>query len=321
MNALRAFGKWLWQQKSRAGISLIATIVFLFILFPLGDLSDLVTGEVSKLTSNKVYLQFQDMKLSLIPETGLALEKFHVEAEGLPAIKSEELIFTPSISSLIFQKPAGSIAAKGFLKGELEASLSPGKKSDNGVDRQHITLKAQNINLADLKELASLPLQINGSIQFEADSQVDLKLQEQPEVELQMKIDKLMIPSFTAQTPIGPWPLPEIKVSSVELKGRLSAGKFIIETGNIGSATDDLSGTIKGNISMSLISQDNKIFPSFGGYQLDIDLTFRRQLHEQLKTALGMLEQYKSPLPDGAQVKMRISGTDMMNPPSMNPLR
>lgn len=321
MNYLNSFAKWLWQQKVKFLFSVFCTIAFLFLLFPFGDLSDLVTSQVSRLTQNQVYLQFQDMHMSLFPDTGIALEKFHVESSNFPTIKSDELVFRPSISSLIFQKPAGTVVAKGFLRGELEANLSPGKKSDNGVERQHISLSAKNLNLSDLKELARLPLQLNGSLSFDADSQIDFKLQEQPEVELSMKVDKLILPTFTAQTPIGPWPLPEIKVSNLELKGRLAGGKFIIENGKIGGPKDELSGTIKGNLGLTLMAHGETLSPAMGAYQIDIDLQFRGKLHEQLKPALGMLEQFQSATAEGANLKMRLSGMDTFNPPAMSPIR
>jgi type II secretion system protein N len=321
MELLKGFLYWLWQQKKRFLLTLLATLVFLFLLFPFGDLSDLVTGQVSKLTQNQVFVQFQDMRISFFPETGLALDQLHLEAASLPPIKAEELVFTPSISSLIFQKPAGAIAAKGILKGEIEASLSPGKKSDNGVERQQVTIRAQRINLAELKNLANLPIPMNGTADLNADSQVDLTFQEQPEVEIALKIDKLQIPSFTAQTPIGPWPLPELSVSTVELKGRLSAGRFIIETGTVGGASDDLSGTIKGNFGFSILPQGERFIPMMGAYQIDLDLKIRRKLHDQLKTALGMLDQYQTPIEDGAALRIRLSGADTINPPSMSQLR
>ncbi len=45
---------------------------------------------------------------------------------------------------------------------------------------------------------------------------------------------------------MGPLTLPDLKLSTVELKGRLAAGRFVIETGTIGKPGDELYGTIKG---------------------------------------------------------------------------
>lgn len=321
MAQVKAFFGWLIRHKGKFFLSIFSTIVFLLLLFPLGDLGDLVSTQVSKATNNQVYLQFQDLRMSLFPNAGVAFDDIYVEAKGLPAIRSQELVFTPSISSLIFQKPAGTVTARGFLRGEIEASLSPGKKSDNGIERQHITVKANSINLADLKDLANLPLQVNGSANLETNAQIDFTLQEQPEVELLLKIDKLQLPTSNLQTALGPLTLPELKVSSVELKGRLSAGRFIIENGLVGKDSDEIKGNIKGNISLDLKPVNGSVTPIFGAYQFDIDLTVKKSFQDKASLFLTFIEQYKNPLADGAQYKFKVSGTDPQNPPSLSILR
>lgn len=321
MEHVKSFLKWLFRHKGKYLVAILSAILFFLILFPLGDLSDLVSSQVSKLTANQVFLQFQDLRMSLFPNAGVAFDDLFLEARGFPPIKSKELVFTPSVSSLIFQKPAGSVVAKGFLHGEVEASLGPGKKSDNGTDRQHITVKAHSISLAELVDLANLPLQLNGSAQLESDAQVDLSLQEQPEIELLLKLDRLQLPTSNLQTAMGPLTLPELKLSSVELKGRLSAGRFIIETGQIGKDSDEIRGSIKGNISIDLKSKNGTVTPIFGAYQFDVDLHVKRNFQDKASLFLTFIDQYKNPTSDGAQFKFKVSGTDPQNPPSMSVLR
>ncbi len=321
MDQLKALTKWLFQHKGKYFLCALSTIVFLIFLFPLSDLSDFVTTQVSKLTNNQIYLQFKELRISLFPDAGVAFDDIYLEASGLPPLKSQELVFTPSIGSLIFQKPAGSLTARGFLNGEIEASLNPGKKSDNGIDRQKISLKASKVSLAELREIVSLPIQVQGSVNLDADSQVDLTFQEQPEIEVVMQIEKMMLPTSNIQTALGPLTLPEINVSSVELKGRLSGGRFIIETGKLGKPSDEISGQIKGNIGLQLDSRNGSIIPTFGSYQFDINLTLKRGFQDKASLFLSFMDQYKNPLPDGAQYKFKVSGTDTESPPSLSLLR
>ena len=46
-------------------IYMFCTIVFAFVLFPFGDLSNFVTSEVSKATNNSIYLTFSDLNVGI----------------------------------------------------------------------------------------------------------------------------------------------------------------------------------------------------------------------------------------------------------------
>ena len=67
------FSPKIFTNKFKFVVLLFSTVVFAFILFPFDDLSDLVSTQVSKATSGRVYVQFDHMNLSLLP-LGLRLE-------------------------------------------------------------------------------------------------------------------------------------------------------------------------------------------------------------------------------------------------------
>ncbi len=324
MDKLKEIFSWLWQRKKVVMWVSYSTIFFLGILFPLGDLSDLISAQVSKLTQGRTYIQFQDMKMSLFPNAGLALQKLSIETPELPALKTDELIFTPSIWALIKQKPSGTVNLKGFFKGNVEASLSPGKKSDAGIERSRIAIKAKSLSLSELQDILKLPTPLSGTLQLDADSLIDTNYQEQPEAEVTLKIDKFLMPTSNIPTAMGPLTLPELKLSSVEIKGRMAGGRFFIENGQFGKDSDELKGQIKGSLAVSLMPLPGSPTPggySLGAYQLEIDLKIKKALQERLNLFLTFIDQFKSPAPDGVNFKFKVSGNDFINPPRMDALR
>ncbi len=142
---------------------IFSLIVFLFLLFPMDDLGDLVSVQVAEKTNQQVFLQFDHMNLSLL-DFGISFDNISVETPVTPPISAEELTISPSFSSLIKQKPGGSINAKGFLNGEIDISMSPAGKSENGIEKQKISINAQSLNLTKLKELTQMPLLMKGKV-------------------------------------------------------------------------------------------------------------------------------------------------------------
>ncbi len=310
----------IFEHKWKFVLMLISSLVFAALLFPFGDLGDLVSSQVSKLTNNQLYLQFDRLHLSLFPEAGVALDEVYVETQNFPALKSQQLVFTPSISSLIYQKPAGSVALKGFLQGTVEASLKPASKSENGVPRQTLTLNAKKISLSELRDLVELPVMIKGQLDIDSKAIADLSFQEAPDMDLTIKIEKFELPAGNVQTQMGPLTLPNLKLSSVELKGRLSAGRFQIESGVIGRDTDEVKGTIKGGMALTIQNHKGRIVPLWGGYAFEVDLSIRKSFQDRAALFLNFIDPHKTPLADGARYAFKLSATDPQRPPNVTAL-
>ena len=307
--------KWKW-----VGI-LASTVMFAFWLFPFSDLSDFVSTQVSKLSNNQIYLQFDNLRISLFPQAGVALSNVHVEGQGLPALKAQELIITPSIWSLINQKPAGTINAQQFLNGQVEVSLKPGTKTENGTARQKISISAQKLSLAELRGLLDLPLSMKGNLSLESQAQADLTFQEQPDVDFQLKVEKFELPAGNLQTAMGPISLPELKLAQVDLKGRLAAGKLIIEQGVIGQDKDEVHGTLKGDMLLSINARGGSPAPDFGGYNFEVSLNIKKSFQDRAALFLSFIDNYKTPTADGALYSFKLTGSNLMAPPSMSALK
>lgn len=321
MDKIRQLLKIIKEGKGKIFIMLFASLVSLFLLFPFDDLSDLISSQVSKLTNNSVYLQFEKLRLSLIPQPGLEMTQVYVESPQTPAISVNELEIAPSISGLIQQKPYGSISAKGLLKGNVSIQLKKGTKTENGIERQRIEVSAKEISLSDLRAMANLPVLLKGQINLETVAQADLTFQEQPDVDLDLIVNKFELPPSNVNTPMGPLTLPDLKLSTVELKGRLAAGRFIIETGTIGKPGDELFGTIKGNIALNIINRGGTFGHQIGAYNFEIDLKAKKPFQERAALFLSFIDGYKTPTSEGAQYKFKVSATNPMMPPNIGAAR
>lgn len=321
MEQLRQLLKLIRESKGKVFVMLLSTLVFVFLLFPFDDLSDLISSQVSKLSNNSVYVQFDKLKMSLFPQLGVKMDQVYIESIRTPALSAQELVITPSISGLIQQKPYGQVSAKGLLKGDVEVQMGKGTRTENGVERQRIEVSAKKVSLHDLRELANLPVLLKGEVDLETTALADLTFQEQPDVELDLKISKFELPPSNVNTPMGPLTLPDLKLTSVELKGRLAAGTFIIESGTIGKPGDDLYGTIKGRIGINIVNRGGAFGQQVGSYQFDIDLRAKKAFQDRAALFLGFIDTYKTPTSEGAQYKFKVSATNPMMPPSIGASR
>jgi type II secretion system protein N len=309
------------NNKGKIFVMFFSSLVFVFLLFPFDDLSDLISTQVAKLTNNALYVQFEKLKMSLIPTPGVQMKQVHIESLTTPTLSASELTITPSVTGLIQQKPYGNISAKGFLKGDVVLNMGKGTRSDNGVERQRIDVSAKKVSLHDLRELANLPVHLKGQLNLQSSALADLTFQEQPDVELDLIVQQFELPPSNINTPMGPLTLPDFKLTSLELKGRLAAGRFIIETGTIGKPGDEIQGTIKGNINLNIQNRGGNFAHQIGAYSFDIDLQAKKSFQDRAALFLTFIDNFKTPTTDGAQYKFKVSANNTFSPPNIDASR
>lgn len=311
----------LFNSKLKIFVMLFSTVVFLLVLFPMNDLGDLVSSQVARLSGNKLFLQFEELKMSVFPSPGVKFEQIFVEAPGIPGVSAQELRFTPSVSGLISQKPYGAVNAKGIFKGDVQINVKSGSRTDNGVERQKIEINAQKLSLQDLRDVARLPVMLKGNLNIESNALIDLTFTEQPDVDLKLSMNQFELPPSNISTPMGPLTLPDLKLSTVELKGRLAGGKLIIENGQIGKEGDELRGTITGNMDVTLANTGGSVAPILGGYTFNVNLRAKRNFQDRAALFLSFIDAYKTTVADGAEYKFKISAVNTMVPPSLGAAR
>ncbi|NUN05018.1 MAG: type II secretion system protein GspN [Bdellovibrio sp.] len=321
MEQLRQLITLISQSKGKIFVMVLSALAFVFMLFPFDDLSDLISSQVSKLSNNSVYLQFDKLKMSLFPQPGVRMDQVYIESLRTPALSAQELIITPSISGLIAQKPYGQVSAKGLLKGDIDIHVGKGTKTENGLERHRVEVSAKKVSLHDIRELANLPVLLKGQLNLQTTALADLSFQEQPDVELDLSISQFELPPSNVNTPMGPLTLPDLKLTTVELKGRLSAGRFIVETGTIGKPGDDLYGSIKGDIALTINNRGGTFAPQVGAYNFEVDLRTKKSFQDRAALFLTFIDSYKTPTSEGGQYKFKLTATNPMMPPSIGAAR
>lgn len=321
MNGIILSFRFLFANKWKIILTVWFSLIFIFILFPFNDLNDLISAQISKLTQNKVFVQFEEMHLNPFGPK-ISLNKIFVETGSMPAITTDELSVSPSIFSLISKQPEGTVTASGLFKGDLEIHLKSGPKSEQGVARSKLDIQAKNLSIKDMREIAQVPLALRGTLNLNATALADLTLTEQPEAEMNLTIQKFEMPSGSiSMADMGRVNVPEIKFTNVELKGKLSNGKFVIETGKLGTNKDELYGDIKGDLTLTFQNQNGQVVPFVGGYNIDLNLKASAAFKERAKFFLTFLDGYKTELPDGTQYKFKIQAAAAGMPPQFTQLR
>ena len=315
MNSIIIGFRFLLKHKWKISLLFVLTSVFLFVLFPLGDLNDFISSKISQATNNKVFLQFEEMHLNPLTTT-LNLDKVIFETEQLDGLTIEKLSATPSIMALIAKQPGGKISAEGFLGGTLNLKIIPAEKN-----KSELNLTAEKISLKEIKKLVSSNLPISGTLELTTNLIADPAFADQPEGDIQAKIQKFEMPSTSIQLPdLGSINLPEIKFSTIELKGKLQGGRFLIETGKLGSNTDDFSGSIKGDIGVVIQNMNGQMKPVVNSYNLSIDLQAKPAFKDRASFFLNFIDQYKKEESGVTRYKFKLLSTGPGIPPQFSAL-
>ncbi len=319
-DVLKIILNFLLQNKKRIFLSILLAGVFYILFFPLDDLNDLIQQKISQASGGATNLQFEHVKFGLSP-LGISFDNVAVETTGMRPLRMATLTIAPALSSLWSQKPFGKATAQGFLKGDVEVSLSSGSNTETGIERQRIAAEISNVELGQLKNIFSLPISPSGNLKASLTAQVDIDFKEQPEGDLRFEIQNLAIASSLVQTMLGPLQLPELKFSSADIKGRLSAGRLLIEEIRLGRGAEEVSATIKGQIVLNLIKSAQGIFPQLGTYSFDIDLNAQKSFIDRAGLFLSFIDNVKSPTGTGARYRFRVAGTSFDAPPTISPIR
>lgn len=301
------------------------TLIFVFLFFPFNDLSQLVSDQVAKATNNQIYVQFQNLSLSLFP-AGFQMEQVYVETLTGTQLKLDELTIRPSIAGALKKQPFGFIEALGFLKGKAQVSLGNGSTTEKSKERYKLELNLENLQLAELKSLISLPLAIQGQLSSQITAQINPLFQEQPESDFTLNISGFKIPnSNVVLGAMGALSVPELKLKKIEGKGRMENASLVIESLQLGQTGDDLVGTVKGQIQINVdrfkddFQKRDMVVPRFGPYSFDVKLTTTPDLEKRASFYFIFLSGYKTQTP--GQYHFKVSGLNPYAPPTITALR
>lgn len=322
MEQLRKGLQFVFSHKKKYLVLFLAVIVFIAVLFPYQDVGDVVSSLVAKQTGNQVYVTFDQLHPSILP-VKIGLDELTVETPLIPAISVQHLEVTPSLTSLIMQKPEGTLIAKGLFRGDVQIQIKPGKKNDSGNPTHAVVLNAEKLSLSELHRIVHLPVLLKGQLSLKTSGTADPSFQDQPDFDIDLHVEKFELPTSNIETQMGPVSIPNIKLSQVEIKGRLSAGRFTIEKAVAGKTGDELNAIIKGGLNFQIQNRGEQLQPIFGAYQLDLDLTVQKNLFDKIGAFLGPLDAYKTPgTTEGSfRYQFKLSATGFEFTPSISALR
>ena len=311
--------QWFRLYKGKAFLALIFALIFFVIIFPYNDLSDLVSAKVAALTQNQVYVQFENLNLDLIPHPALAMDEVSVDLPQMSTLKTSHLAIAPSLSALAMLKLGFNLRAENFLGGLLDLTVKPGGKTEQGSEKQSFSLDFNHVQLESLRDILSLPLQMQGQADIATSVTVDPQWFEQPDGELELRSKKLEIPASSIPTQMGPVQIPTFQFNQVLVKGRMSGGKLVLEDTVLGKESDAFQGRVKGQMDLKLEKYGPSMQPNIGNYEFKVDVTVKRSIEKDLSLLFVLVDRFKTPTSDGSRYQFIARGNGY-GPPSFVPV-
>jgi len=291
MNYIIIFFRFVFKHLGKIAFAIGLCCFFIFIFFPFSDLNDFISSKVSELTQKKVFLQFEDMHINPIA-TSVKLDQVSIETAAIDHLSLDSITATPSIVALIKKQIGGKINADGLFKGRLNLQVTPISQLESGAQKISIDLASEKLSLQEIRKTFRLSLPLSGSTNFNARLNLDTSFQDQPDGDFQSTTDKFELISANINLgEMGSINLPDIKFKQIDLKGKISNGKMIIESGKFGQTSDDLFGTINGDIGLKISQIGNRTVPELGDIRLNIDLTAKPAFKEKASLFLSFLSQ------------------------------
>ncbi|MCB0347814.1 MAG: type II secretion system protein GspN [Bdellovibrionales bacterium] len=295
-------------------------IVFSFLLFPINDLSGIISQKISQATQNQLSLEFSKIHLNFLPKPALELEKVSLSTPQFSTIKMASLQIAPSILGLITLKPGVTLYGEDVFGGNLDFSLRSGGSNGKSGTKQVVQASAQNIALDEVLTFLNLGIKGSGNLQLNLDSNLDPA---GTDTEAEVKLDSrdINLPENNIPTQIGAVTLPPAKISILQLEGNLKKNKFKISRGSIGKDGDTIIGSIEGTIDMRVAAgpQGPQIVPT--GY----DLILRLRLKNNFLDAFALkpvIENYRTSQTGSESVfNLSLSASSMRSPPTITKIQ
>lgn len=320
MKYLRSLIDFLKNNKKKVFVGFVAYFIFLFLLFPFSDLGSLVTAQVAKFTQNQIFVKFEELHFSLLPNPGLELSNVKVQGLQFPELTTDKLVVSPSIAGLLSFKPGVSLSAEGLFDGDVSVSTRGGSKAKSGALKQNIAVNAEGVELSKLGAVLTLPMSLEGKMNLDTDAVVDPSFSEQPNAQVDLKAVRINMTSASIPTPIGPLALPDTKLQELILKGQMTEGILNIEKAQIGSPNDELYAQVRGTMNLNFQTAGGQVTVNPGPFDLTVQIKTKPSYQAKAGLFLGFLDSYKkSQGPQGSEYLFKVAGSNFYAPPRMTP--
>jgi type II secretion system protein N len=313
------------------------TVLFLLLIFPFQDLNDFISNKVLEFTNNQVFLQFDDMGINPLMGS-ISLEKVKVDSNVVENLTVDELTATPHLMGLLQRHPAARVVASGIFGGSLDIDVSPGTQAKSEVSVTEIKVASESLSIKEALRAFNIGLPLDGALTLQLRADVEglvpteegkppAGMSKLPNGELQATVQKFEFSSSPINVPgWGPLIMPELKIQKIDAKARLQDGKLSLESVQIGSEKDDLSGTISGELNVSIpVRDDRPGVPQqpliINNYDLSFDLLAKPDFVGRAQVFLNLIDQYKQNDARGTRYRFRMAASSPGAPPQFSPLR
>lgn len=304
MNSLVLAIKFVVRNLGKVILVTVTTIGFFVVLFPLGDLSDFISTKVLQSTRNSVYVQFKDLSFNPATMT-LKLDEVELDTPVAQEMKVGTLSASPSVFDLLRKKPGGTIVAENFLGGNTRLEIrSLGPYTESPM-LSTVSLDMEQVSLEEIHKLLKTPVELAGQMQLQSQVTVELEntasadappalaLKALQNGDFSILIKKFKMPATTINVPqMGKLGVPLVELNNVELKAKMEQGKITIESGKFGSPSDEMFGTIKGDLSIvNPIPPGTPLQMLFQSYNITLEITAKQAFKERAALFLAFLKE------------------------------
>lgn len=312
--------------------AMLSALIMGFLTFPYGDLSDLVSSQVSQLSRNQIYLEFDSLGLSVWPTVGVKLEKVLLDTPIITSLEAGSLSMSPSIGALLTLKAGASVFLQDFIGGNLGLRFS-GSSSLSELDASgDYGFSAESLSLEKVSQMLGLDFEFKGSLGGSGDFFFDSKLETPPSADFQFSVNQFQLLPALLQIPnLGPMNVPGLNLEQVSAKGRFLPSdrgstaqvltqEFILEEFLMGTERDILSGRVRGKLEVRLQKLGRELRPIIGAYEFRVQINTKPESKKDFGLFLSFLDSHKKAGPSGDIYQFRVASSSPNTPPTLSAL-
>lgn len=315
--------------KAKFAAVILFTLVFAALIFPYDDLGDMVTSKISEISAGAWYIQFDKLNLGFAPP-GIKAENVVVESFLLPTLNTQSLQISPWIAGALAGKAGAQISASGLFKGDVSIDFKEGDKQKSGEREKKIVIKAEHVALPQLAEFLRsgniMNLALQGTLGADTNISIDPLFDRQPTGHIGMKVAGLVLPSQALNTQMGPVQTPTLNLGQLSVQAKMGEGRIELEDLSFGGPNEDLTGKVRGDLSMAFRRDVAGVRPQMGAYDLKVDLSVKKNfLEASSKSGAGLIfvfiNKFRQETPQGARFAFRMKAPNSFTPPEFLPLQ
>lgn len=315
---VKSFLKLIFSNKLKILSFFIFLPLFIIVLFPFGDVSELITGQIAKASGNKVFLRFEEIKLGMLPSPSIDLTGIKADVANFPSLEFNNLSISPSFLGLLTMSPGANIQTENFLKSEINLDYQQGEAIKEGVFVHNLDLEVGHLDLSEVDKTFTLPIRAKGSLDINSKLKLDPTFKKQPEGDFSVTGKKIRLPS-TSIVPFPGWEvlIPEVVLKSLSLSGQISESNLVIDNLVAGELSDKLQIKVKGQTGLEFSAKGPA---QIKNYNLRVQISIDKQFSSEI-SFLEMLEPYLVKSGNKLTYQFKMAGKDIYNIPNLSKLK